>query len=65
MLQPGETKHVSVDLDSRAFAYYDVEAKKWSIAPGKFSVLVGDSSASLDLKGTVDVSQSAANSATF
>jgi beta-glucosidase len=65
MLQPGETKHVSVDLDSRAFAYYDVEAKKWSIAPGKFSVLVGDSSASLDLKGTVDVSQSPANSATF
>ena len=65
MLQPGETKHVSVDLDSRAFAYYDVEAKKWSIAPGKFSVLVGDSSASLDLKGTVDISQSAANSATF
>jgi beta-glucosidase len=54
-----------VDLDSRAFAYYDIEAKKWSIAPGKFSVLVGDSSASLDLKGTVDVSQSAANSATF
>ncbi|RSL17424.1 beta-glucosidase [Edaphobacter aggregans] len=65
MLQPGETKHVSVDLDSRAFAYYDVEAKKWSIAPGKFSVLVGDSSASLDLKGTIDVSQAAANSATF
>ncbi|HEY6376465.1 MAG TPA: glycoside hydrolase family 3 C-terminal domain-containing protein, partial [Edaphobacter sp.] len=65
MLQPGKTKHVSVELDSRAFAYYDVDAKKWSIAPGKFSVLVGDSSASLDLKGSVDVSQSAASSATF
>ena len=64
-LQPGETKHVSVELDSRAFAYYDVDAKKWSIAPGKFNILVGDSSASLNLKGTVDVSLPAANSATF
>jgi beta-glucosidase len=64
-LQPGETKHVSVDLDSRSFAYYDPEAKKWNIAPGKFGILVGDSSASLDLKGSVEITKEAASAATF
>lgn len=62
-LQPGETKHVSVTLDSRSFAYYDTEAKKWHIAPGKFGILVGDSSESLDLKGSVEVSKEAATAA--
>ena len=55
-LAPGETKHVSVSLDARAFAYYDVKAKKWTIDPGKFNVEVGDSVESLPLQGTVDVS---------
>jgi beta-glucosidase len=64
-LQPGETKHVSIDLDSRAFAYYDTDAKKWNIAPGKFGILVGDSSAALDLKGSVEVTKEAASTATF
>jgi beta-glucosidase len=64
-LQPGETKHVSIDLDSRSFAYYDTEAKKWNIAPGRFGILVGDSSASLDLKGSVEITKEAVSSATF
>ena len=29
VLQPGETKHISLELDARAFAYYDVAAKSW------------------------------------
>jgi beta-glucosidase len=65
VLAPGETKHVSVPLDARAFAYYDVDAKKWTIAPGKFGVLVGDSSEALELKGSVDVSAAAASNAAF
>ncbi len=64
-LQPGETKHVSIELDSRSFAYYDAQAKKWTIAPGKFGILVGDSSTSLDLKGSVEVAKEAASAATF
>ncbi|HZY63570.1 MAG TPA: glycoside hydrolase family 3 C-terminal domain-containing protein [Edaphobacter sp.] len=64
-LQPGETKHVSVALDARSFAYYDTQAKKWHITPGRFGVLVGDSSESLPLKGSVEVSKQAADSASF
>ena len=64
-LAPGETKHVSVTLDERAFAYYDADAKKWRIDPGKFGVMVGDSSEALDLKGSVEISAAAATGAEF
>ncbi len=62
-LEPGETRHVSVALDGRSFAYYDTQEKKWHIAPGRFGILVGDSSESLDLKGSVEVSKEAATAA--
>jgi beta-glucosidase len=65
MLQPGETKQVSVELDARAFAYYDVAAKSWKITPGSFGVLVGDSSASLPLKGALTISAATAAKADF
>jgi beta-glucosidase len=55
MLQPGETKHVSVDLDGRAFAFYDVEGKRWKVDSGEFGILVGDSSADIALKSNVQV----------
>jgi beta-glucosidase len=53
-LNPGETKHVSVTLDKRAFAYYDVTGKDWKIDPGHFTISVGDSVASLPLTGGVE-----------
>lgn len=43
-LAPGETKHVTLDLDARSFSYWDEAAHKWTIDPGKFILLVGDSS---------------------
>ena len=64
-LAPGETKHVSIHLDDRAFAYYDTDAKSWRIAPGSFGIGVGDSSAAIDLKGAVEISKEASAAATF
>jgi len=43
-LAPGETKHVTLDLDARAFSYWDEANHKWTIDPGKFVIRVGDSS---------------------
>jgi beta-glucosidase len=43
-LAPGETKHVTLSLDARAFSYWDETAHKWTIDAGKFVVRVGDSS---------------------
>ena len=61
LLQPGETKHVSINLDARAFAYYDPAAKEWHITPGTFGILVGRSSEEIVLKGSVPVTASKAN----
>ena len=49
-LAAGETKHVTLKLDARAFSYWDAAAHKWSIDPGKFVILVGDSSENTPLK---------------
>jgi beta-glucosidase len=43
-LAPGETKHVTLSLDARAFSYWDEAAHKWTIDPGKFIIAIGDSS---------------------
>lgn len=56
-LQPGETQRVSIDLDRRAFAYYDVTAADWQVTPGTFRVLVGSSSRDIVLQGTVEYTE--------
>jgi len=48
-LAPGETKHVTLILDARAFSYWDEAKKAWTIDPGKFVIHVGDSSESTPL----------------
>ena len=55
MLRAGETKHVSVELDGRAFAFYDVSGKDWKVDAGELGILVGDSSAETPLQGKVQV----------
>src|SRR5579883_3247723 len=48
-LKPGETKHVSVTLNPRAFEYWDEAGKQWKADPGEFDILVGPSSADIAL----------------
>jgi beta-glucosidase len=50
-LRPGETRRLTVTLDSRALSDYDVKAKQWRVAPGSFEVLVGRSSEQIELRG--------------
>ena len=52
-LKPGETKSVTIALDARSFTYYDVKDKLWRADPGEFDVLVGRSSAAIELKGKI------------
>jgi beta-glucosidase len=54
-LAPGETKHVTLVLDSRAFSYWSDSARKWTIDPGKFILLVGDSSENTPLHAEIDL----------
>jgi beta-glucosidase len=50
-LRPGEIKRVSVILNGRSLSYYDVNAKRWRAEPGDFNVLVGRSSAQIEVQG--------------
>jgi beta-glucosidase len=54
-LRPGEKKRVSVILDGRAFAYYDVNGKQWRAEPGDFNILVGRSSEQIELRGNLNL----------
>jgi beta-glucosidase len=54
-LAPGETKHVTLSLDSRAFSYWNDSAHKWTIDPGKFILLVGDSSENTPLHSDINL----------
>lgn len=42
-LQPGETKEVVLELDERAFAYYDETQAAFRVEPGVYSVLLAKS----------------------
>ncbi len=50
-LKPGETKHVTLALNPRAFQYWDEKGKQWKADAGDFDVLVGPSSADIALTG--------------
>ena len=54
-LKPGETKTVSILLDSRAFAYYNPTHKQWVTEDGQFDILVGASAADIRCQKTVSM----------
>jgi beta-glucosidase len=54
-LNPGETKHVEVTLNRRAFSYYDVQNHKWTAAPGDFDIYVARSTAEIELTGKLNL----------
>jgi beta-glucosidase len=51
-LRPGESRQVLLKLDRRAFSFFDVSRHDWIAEPGEFAILVGSSSAKMELHGT-------------
>ena len=49
-LQPGETKTVTISVACRDLAFYNDKLSQWTLEPGAFKALIGDSSDSLPLK---------------
>jgi beta-glucosidase len=37
-LAPGETRHVSLPLDARSFAHYDLAGQRWQAEPGTYGI---------------------------
>jgi beta-glucosidase len=52
-LLPGETKTLTLTLDSRSFSYWNTRANGWVVAPGCYVLHVGGSSRGLPLSADV------------
>lgn len=50
-LDPGEEKKVSVELDDRAFAFWNTATENWCVESGEYKILVGASSRDIRLEG--------------
>jgi beta-glucosidase len=47
VLRPGETRRVTIPLDTRSLAYYDVDKHEWRVEAGDFDLFLGRSSADI------------------
>ncbi|GAA4178648.1 glycoside hydrolase family 3 C-terminal domain-containing protein [Gryllotalpicola koreensis] len=54
-LEPGESETVTVELDSRAFAYWSIARHGWIVDEGLFTIQVGASSRDVRLAGDVRI----------
>jgi len=54
-LQPGESKAVTVTLDSRTLEIFDEESNAWKMLPGTYRISVGPSSATTPLAGELQI----------
>ncbi len=52
-LGPGRSRRVTIPLGAASFAYWSNRAATWLIAPGRYTIYVGDSSQSLPLQATL------------
>ncbi len=52
-LAPMQSREVRIDLDARAFAFYDPDARDWVAEAGAYDLLIGGSAADIELQTTV------------
>jgi beta-glucosidase len=58
-LDPGEAKRVTLELDRRAFSYWNIEKHDWIVEPGDFEVRVGTSSRDIRRHFTITLAEQA------
>ncbi|TFG18994.1 MAG: glycosyl hydrolase [Promethearchaeota archaeon] len=54
-LNPNEEKTMEILVKIKDFAFYDVNLEDWKVEPGKFKILIGTSSRSIQFERVVDV----------
>ncbi|MEU8178290.1 glycoside hydrolase family 3 C-terminal domain-containing protein [Microbispora hainanensis] len=54
-LAPGESRLVTLHLDRRAFAYYDVRPGRWVVAPGDYTIQIGENASSVVAETTISL----------
>lgn len=61
-LKAGESKKVNIQLDDKAFRYFNVNTNQFEIEGGEYTILIGASCADIKLSGTVSVQGTGAKS---
>jgi fibronectin type III domain protein len=54
-LDRGESKEVTIGIDPWYLSVFDVDRDAWELLPGEYTFLVGGSSRSLPLKGSINL----------
>ncbi len=54
-LKAAETQSLTLDLDAKAFAYFDEAIHGWKIQPDKYELRIGTSSQDIKLRGEVEL----------
>jgi beta-glucosidase len=56
-LQPGETQTVRLPLKGQDLAYWDAARQSFVVEPGKLNIMLGGSSASVQVEKTIEVKE--------
>lgn len=59
-LKAGESRRVTIELDDKAFRYFDVKTNQWEIEGGDYQIQIGASSEDIRLTATVAIAGSGA-----
>ncbi|WP_440897752.1 beta-glucosidase [Amphibacillus sp. Q70] len=59
-LQPGETKTITIPFDDKTFRYFNVKTNQWEIEEADYEIMIGASSADIQLNSTLFVEGSGA-----
>ncbi len=54
-VQAGQAEAVKLSLTGRAFAWYDVDAGRWTVSPGRYRIHGGTSSRDLPLRHDIEI----------
>lgn len=54
-LKAGETRHVRIELDDKAFRYWNVATNHWEVEAGRYRIGIGASVEDIRLTGELDV----------
>jgi len=54
-LKPGETQRVTIPLNGRSFAHWDMVTHSWQVVPGNYEIAVGRSSRDICASGMIAV----------
>ncbi len=52
-MNPGESKQVSLKIQTQYLSIFDVDKNEWSLVPGEYTFFVGGSSENLPLRQRV------------